>query len=62
MARNVTMTFDQWNLFPSVHLIVIVSNPSLPFLLSSVVGIDSGRGEGDWFARVPATTLYAPRR
>ena len=61
MARNITMTFNQWNLFPAAHLIVIVSNPSLSFLLLSGSGIDRGRGKGDRFARVPAATLHAPR-
>ena len=61
MVWNVTTTFDQWNLFPVARLIVIVSNPSLPFLLLSGSGIDGGRGKGDRFARVSFATLHAPR-
>ena len=60
MARNITTTFDQWNLFPAAHLISIVSNPCLSFLLLSGSGIDGGRSKGDRFARVPAVTLHAP--
>ena len=60
MARNITTTFDQWNLFPAAHLIPIVSNPALSFLLLSGSGIDGGRGKGDRFARVPAVRFHAP--
>ena len=60
MARNITTTFYQWNLFPAAHIISIVSNPSLSFLLLSGLGIDGGRGEGDRFMRVPVATLHAP--
>ena len=61
MVLNVTTTFDQWNLYQAAHLIGIVSNSSLPFLLLSGSGIDCGRGKGDWCLRVPAKPLHAPR-
>ena len=53
--------FRSMELVPTAHLISIVSNPSLSFLLLSGSGIDGGHGKGNRFARVPAVRLRAPR-
>ena len=43
MAQNVTITFDQWSLFPAAKRITNMSNPSLLFLFLSGSGINDGR-------------------